>query len=102
MRLTAVQKTAFKKEIVACLTGEPEIRKIVVFGSFVKGDEANDLDIAVFQVSDEPYLALAMKYRQRTRSVARMIPLDIFPVRPGAKDSSFLDVIAAGEVIYER
>ncbi len=102
MKLTEGQKKALKQEIVACLAGEPEIRKIVIFGSFAQDGEANDLDIAVFQESGEPYLPLALKYRQKTRSVARKIPLDIFPVRPGARDSLFLQEISAGEVIYER
>ncbi|OGQ95065.1 MAG: hypothetical protein A2521_00535 [Deltaproteobacteria bacterium RIFOXYD12_FULL_57_12] len=102
MKLTETQKLELKNEIVACLAGEPEIEKIVIFGSFAQGGEANDLDIAVFQISEEPYLPLALKYRQKTRSVARKIPLDIFPVRPGAQDSLFLHEISAGEVIYER
>jgi len=102
MKLTDEQRQELKKEIIACLAGEPEVEKIVIFGSAARGGEANDLDIAVFQKSEEPYLPLALKYRQKTRSVARKIPLDIFPVRPGARDSLFLREIIAGEVIYER
>ncbi|MDX9785161.1 MAG: nucleotidyltransferase domain-containing protein [Desulfobacterales bacterium] len=102
MKLTTSRKEALKKEIVACLAGEPEIEKIVIFGSFVQGSEANDLDIAVFQKSEESYLPLALKYRKKTRTVAQKIPLDIFPVRPGASDSLFLHEISTGEVIYER
>jgi uncharacterized protein len=102
MKLTISQKEELKREIVACLAGEPEIEKIVIFGSFVKGSEANDLDIAIFQKSEEPYLPLTLKYRKKTRAVAKKIPLDIFPIRPGARDDLFLHEISTGEVIYER
>ena len=60
----------------------------------------NDLDIAVFQESEEPYLQLAMKYRRKTRSIASKIPIDIFPVNSDADSHSFLTEITSGEVIY--
>jgi len=40
---------------VAGLAGFPEVRRVVVFGSFVTSDDPQDLDIAVFQDSDESY-----------------------------------------------
>lgn len=61
-----------------------------------------DLDVAVFQDSRETYLPLAMKYRYKTRLIARRIPLDIFPIKVGTYNDPFLSEIEAGEVIYER
>jgi len=102
MIFTEEQKDALKKEVVSCLKSDDQVKKIVIFGSFIESQNPADLDIAVFQESDEPYLPLAMKYRKKTRSVAEKIPLDIFPINPTAKDHSFLVEIDRGEVLYER
>ncbi len=102
MILTEKQKDALKKELVLCLKSDEEIKKIVVFGSFIDSSEPLDLDVAVFQESDNAYLPLAMKYRRKTRAISKKIPLDIFPVKSNAKDHSFLLEIDRGEVLYER
>jgi len=102
MILTEKQKDELKKELVSCLKSEVEVKKIVVFGSFIDSSEPLDLDVAVFQESDETYLPLAMKYRRKTRAIARRIPIDIFPVRLNVKDHTFLSEIDCGEVVYER
>lgn len=102
MVLTKQQKELLGRELVACLRPETEIKKIVIFGSFLHSADPNDLDVAVFQDSAEPYLQLAMKYRKKTRTIARKIPLDIIPLKIGVRDASFLSQIDEGEVIYER
>lgn len=96
------QKEELKRNLVACLAPAPEIRRIVVFGSFLTSDSPHDMDVAVFQQSNEPYLRLAMKYRLQTRPVARHIPLDIIPIRHNASSSPFLKEIEMGETVYER
>lgn len=102
MLLTEKQKDELKKELVLCLKSDAEVKKIVVFGSFIDSSDPADLDVAVFQESDEAYLPLAMKYRKKTRALARKIPIDIFPVRSNVKDHTFLSEIDRGEVLYER
>ncbi len=102
MILTEKQKDELKKELVLCLKSDEEVRKIVVFGSFINSGDPLDLDVAVFQESDEAYLPLAMKYRRKTRAIAKKIPLDIFPVKSNAKNHTFLSEIDRGEVVYER
>ncbi|MBI3540885.1 MAG: nucleotidyltransferase domain-containing protein [Deltaproteobacteria bacterium] len=102
MVLSEHQKELLRREIVDCLCPEKEIKKIVIFGSFLHSGNPNDLDIAVFQDSSESYLPLALKYRKKTRPVAKKIPLDIIPLKTGAKGNSFLAEINQGEVIYER
>lgn len=99
--LTTDHKESIKRRLVSCLQGEPEIKKIVVFGSFLERPDPNDLDVAVFQDSSETYLPLALKYRQRIRAVTREIPVDIFPIRPGARGGFLLAEIEQGEVLYE-
>jgi predicted nucleotidyltransferase len=101
MKLSRQEKENIKKELAACFAGEPEVRKVVVFGSFVTADNPNDLDIAVFQDSNESYLPLAMKYRRKTRLLARRIPLDILPLKVGAT-GLMLDEISQGDIIYEK
>jgi len=43
-----------------------------------------------------------MKYRKKTRAIARIIPIDIVPLRVDASNGTFMDKIEQGEVIYER
>lgn len=102
MTLTEKEKKALKRQVAACLATEPEVRRVVVFGSFLESDSPNDLDIAIFQESDESYLPLALKYRRILAAVAEKIPLDVIPVRPHPAPGSFLREIERGEVIYER
>jgi len=99
--LTALERSELKIRMVACLAPAPEVRKIVVFGSFLTADAPNDMDVAVFLDRNEPYLPLAIKYREMATPVSARIPLDIIPVRPNAS-GAFLEEINRGEVIYER
>ncbi|MFH0918881.1 MAG: nucleotidyltransferase domain-containing protein [Fibrobacterota bacterium] len=73
----------------------------MVFGSFIHSSEPNDMDVAVFQESDESYLPLALKYRRMTRSIAESIPIDIVPLRMYG-ESQFLFEIEKGKVLFER
>ena len=100
--ITIKQKQELKNQLVASLKDDKDIRKVVVFGSFLTSDNPNDMDVAVFQDSSEGYIRLAMKYRKLTRAVARKIPVDIFPIRPGAVDTVILPEIENGEVVYEK
>jgi len=100
--LSTEEKRLLARKLVEALSGEDEVRRIVVFGSFLHSDNPHDMDIAVFQDSDEKYLSLAMKYRRKTRELSRTIPLDIIPLKDGVRDGLFLDEIEQGEVIYEK
>ncbi len=100
--LTTQQKQLLKQRLVNSLKTEREVCRIVVFGSFVNSDDPHDMDVAVFQDSNEKYLPLAMRYRKKTREIARMIPMDIFPLKTGVEGETFLDEIEQGEVVYER
>jgi len=99
---TEQQKQLLKQRLVSSLKTEGEVCRIIIFGSFVYSDDPHDLDVAVFQDSNEKYLPLAMKYRRITRDIARMIPMDIIPLKAGVQGEMFLDEIELGEVIYER
>ena len=102
MKSITKTKDAVKQEIINCLKFEKEIKKIVIFGSFLKSKNPNDIDIAIFQDSKKTYLTLAMKYRKLTRDIARNIPIDIIPIKSNASESSFLSEIETGELIYEK
>jgi hypothetical protein len=43
-----------------------------------------------------------MKYRKKIRAIARVIPVDIIPLRADARSEFFMDEIERGEVIYEK
>jgi uncharacterized protein len=103
MKLSQQDKQGIKRRLVECLSDQAEVRRVVVFGSFVSSPDPNDLDVAVFQDSDETYLPLALKYRKLLRPVADLIPLDVLPLRTSAHPGWFVrDEVLRGEVIYER
>ncbi|EGJ50962.1 hypothetical protein V6C53_01300 [Desulfocurvibacter africanus] len=102
MKLNRTQKDTLKQALVDCLSGQREVRRIVLFGSFLHSDEPGDMDVAVFQDSDESYLPLAMKYRKLTRPVAERIALDIIPLKAETMGNPPLEDIRKGEVLYER
>ena len=101
MDISINTKDRVKKEIADVLSVFPEVRKVVLFGSFVTSDTPHDLDIAVFQDSNEGYYPLARKYRRTLRNISRIIPLDVIPVRPNLEHDPFLSEIEKGEVVYE-
>ena len=78
-----------------------EVSKIILFGSFPKSQNPNDVDIAVIQNSNDNYLTLSLRYRKALRELSKKIPLDIIPIKNNTY-SSFLDEINQGRVIYER
>ncbi len=102
MIFTNLQKDKFKQQIKHILCTQNEIKKIIVFGSFITSNDPNDIDVAVFQDSDESYLSLAMKYRKLTREISKEIPLDIIPLKIDSSISSFFQEIEDGELIYEK
>src|SRR3972149_2710130 len=42
--MTHLDKEAIKKDVVRCLAGAEEIKRIAVFGSFLTADDPNDID----------------------------------------------------------
>jgi predicted nucleotidyltransferase len=100
--LSTEEKQLLARKLIEALSGEDEVCRIVVFGSFWYSDDPHDVDVAIFQDSNEKYLPLALKYRRKTREIARTIPLDIIPLKVGVEDGSFLAEIEQGKVIYER
>lgn len=101
--MTTIDKELLKQELVASLSGDTQVNKIVIFGSFITSSVPNDMDVAVFCDSAESYLPLALSLRKRVRQLSRKIPIDLLPIR-GQFDakSPFMLVIAKGEVVYEK
>ena len=101
MAVSNSQKELIKIQIREKLSKEQEIQKIVLFGSFVNSNNPNDIDIAIFQNSNEKYLSLSLKYRKLVREISRILPIDVIPLKTNVK-GSFLNEIESGETIYER
>ena len=95
------ERTYIKKKLRETLSKEKEVSRIIIFGSFLNSKSPGDIDVAVFQNSEEKYLNLSLKYRKLTREIAKIIPLDIIPIRENS-EGTFLNEIKMGEVIYER
>jgi uncharacterized protein len=102
LMITKHHKQDLKRMLVAGLRGDTNIRKVVIFGSFLTSDDPNDMDVAVFQDSSDGYIQLSMKYRKMAREVSKVIPIDILPIKPGATSAVILSEIENGEVVYER
>lgn len=102
MRLSEQEKQQIRQDLINCLKDEPEVRRVIIFGSFPSSSDPHDLDVAVFQDSDQPFLPLTMKYRKLTRPIARRIPMDILPIRRSGASGWFMDEVNRGEIIYER
>jgi len=101
MTSSGFKKGLLKDKIIDALIKEPEIQRIVLFGSFLHSSTPNDIDVAIFQNSDQKYIALAMKYRKLVRNISKIIPVDILPIKSDAK-GFFIEEIEKGKTIYER
>ena len=89
--------------MITALVDDVTVEKIIIFGSFLTSEHPHDLDVAIFSASPADYLTQAMSFRRRLRSIARLIPLDVVPVSTLTNhDSSFLQEILKGEIIYEK
>ena len=102
MIISAQEKNEIKKNLISCLSSEKEIYKIVIFGSFISSISPNDVDVAIFQNSNDNYINLAMKYRRKIRDISKKIPIDIIPLRKDITNCDFLSEILRGEVIHEK
>lgn len=102
MHLNKAEKDRIKGEVLKGLSFDESIRKIIVFGSFVKSNEPRDLELAIISVSDKNYLSLALEYRRKLRGVAKETPIDLIPIRIPYEEIAFMKENNSGEVIYEK
>jgi len=99
--LTDNKKVNFINIIKDKLSQFQEVNKVILFGSFVKSNNPNDIDIAIVQNSNDNFLTLSLKYRKVLRELSKIIPLDIVPIKQNSK-GVFLEEINKGQVVYER
>ena len=52
MVATTQQKEQIKRDLAACLSREREVRKVIIFGSFLTSETPNDLDVAIFSAKN--------------------------------------------------
>lgn len=95
-------KEAIKSQIIEAFRQEIEIQKVVLFGSFLSSDEPDDIDLAIFQNSNENYLSLALRYRKLLRAISIQIPIDLIPIVSGRSNDFLINEINEGLVLYER
>jgi uncharacterized protein len=101
MNLTDNSKLNFISIIKDKLSQFSEINKVILFGSFVKSNNPNDIDIAIIQNSNDNFLTLSLRYRKVLRELSKMIPLDIVPIKANT-NGVFLEEINKGQIVYER
>lgn len=100
--MTIEDKNNIKQLLINNLKNEKEIKKIIIFGSFLKSDQPHDIDVAIIQDSNESYLPLAMKYRKKIRPITKQLAVDIIPFKSVFESNNFFQEVQSGEVIYER
>lgn len=100
--MTYLDKNKIKHQIREIFQQEKEIERIVLFGSFLTADDPRDLDIAVFQDSNDNYLTLSLRYRRLLRKLVIPIPVDLIPIVSGRSNDFTMSEIETGEVLYER
>jgi len=98
---TPAQKQQITRAIVEAIKDEPDIHKIIVFGSFLSSETPGDIDIAVLGQFPHGYLEAATRLRKKLRHVAKMLPVDIVPILEDAPPNQFVREIVQGEVLYE-
>jgi predicted nucleotidyltransferase len=101
MSLTDTNKLSFINTIEKKLSQFSEVNKVILFGSFVKSNNPNDIDIAIVQNSNDNFLTLSLKYRKVLRDLSKIIPLDIVPIKENT-NGVFLEEINKGQIVYER
>ncbi len=95
------RKIDIKLSIIKNLKIFKEIDKIILFGSFINSNNPNDIDIAIFQNSNQKFIPLSLKYRKSLKTIAKIIPIDVIPIKNGI-DGEFIKEIQKGEIIYEK
>jgi predicted nucleotidyltransferase len=94
-------KYQIKQAIVDAMKAETDVHKIIIFGSFLRSETPNDIDVAVVGNFNQGYLDAALRLRQHVRHIAKILPVDIVPIQENAPPNSFVQDILDGEVIYE-
>ena len=97
MSLTDTSKLNFISIIQEKLSQFKEVNKVILFGSFVKSNNPND--IVIVQNSNDNFLTLSLKYRKVLRDLSKIIPLDIVPIKANT-NGVFLEEINKGQVVY--
>ena len=100
MNLSDSNKFNYISMIKTKLSPFDEIKKIILFGSFMNSNNPNDIDIAVIQNSNDNFLTLSLKYRKVLRDLSKIIPLDIVPIKENT-NGEFLNEINKGKIVYE-
>jgi len=77
------------------------LKKLFLFGSFLSSENPNDIDLAIFQNSNENYLTLSLRYRKLLRKINIPIPVDVIPLINGRSNDFTLE-IREGEILFER
>lgn len=104
-------KSEVVKEVVGLLSGISLIKKIILFGSFARGNHQllSDVDLLVIGDFGGKILERRLELYKSLRAIHKRIDIDLFPLREDEieellkKDSPFIkEIYRKGEVIYER
>jgi uncharacterized protein len=99
--MTKIENLNLRDKIKAVFVYLPEVKKVIIFGSFLQSKEPNDIDLAIFTDSNQGYLEQSLKYRKILRDISKIIPIDVFPLKNTNKTDPFLEEILKGDIIYE-
>ncbi len=100
--LSRQQKDALKEKIVSILEGDKRVVFAYIFGSFVKSDEIEDIDIGIFALDNE--LENPLEYELKLEGdieTSTKIPVDV-RVLNNAPASFVFNVIKGGHLLIDR
>lgn len=100
--LSRQQKDALKEKIVSILEGDKRVVFAYIFGSFVKSDEIEDIDIGIFALDNE--LENPLEYELKLEGdieTSTKIPVDV-RVLNNAPASFVFNVIKGGYLLIDR
>jgi len=106
----AALRAALRDGVAACAAARPEVEKIVLFGSFARGDWVPESDVDLLVVLSATTIP-PLERAENFRSFFDSIPLDVNPLVVTRRefDAASADAatvvhsaLAEGEVLFER
>lgn len=100
MLITKEEKTEIKHLLTEKISG-PEVKQLILFGSFVESNNLNEINIAIISEENLDYISKVKKYRQKIKDLSKKIPVQIFPLLK-SENSYLHDKIKHGITLYSR
>lgn len=100
MLITNEEKNKITDMIAEKISG-PEVKKLILFGSFVESANPNEINLAIISEENLDYISKVAKYRKKIKDLSKKIPVQIFPLLSSEK-IYLHDKIKHGVTLYSK